>query len=198
MNTTNVFVELLVIGLGPLTTLILLVLIALDPGTMTLTDVMATGSSLALIVPMLAATYILGIIVDRIADQLFGSFGSKRIRHEYFEDDDEYHEARRTIIYHSELMYRLRQYGRSRMRICRGWAVNSLILLIPANMFAVRFGADVGVLAVLNGALFATLLGTLFSWRALAHGEYRKVKGGAEFIRQELAASNRASLRLHD
>lgn len=198
MNTTNVFVELLVIGLGPLTALILLVLIALDPGTMRLADVMATSSSLALIVPMLAATYILGIIVDRVADELFGSFGSKRIRHRYFEDDDEYHDARRTIIYHSELMYRLRQYGRSRMRICRGWAVNAVLLVGPANVFAVRFGVELGMLLLINGALLATLAGTLFAWRALAIGEYRKVKGGAEFIRQELAASTRANLRLHD
>jgi len=198
MNTTNVFVELLVIGLGPLTALTLIVLIAMDPGTMTLGDVLATGSSFALIIPMLAATYILGIVVDRIADELFGSFGSARIRHKYFEDDDSYHEARRTIIYHSDLMYRLRQYGRSRMRICRGWAVNVALLVIPMNVFAVRFGTDGGMLLVLNGVLLATLLGTLFSWRALAHGEYRKVKGGAEFIRQELAASSRGSLRLHD
>jgi hypothetical protein len=56
MNTTNVFVELLVIGFGPLTALILFVLIAMDPAGVSLADVLATGSSLALIVPMLATT----------------------------------------------------------------------------------------------------------------------------------------------
>ena len=198
MNTTNVFVELLVIGLGPLTALLLLVLIALDPAGISLADVLATGSSLALIVPMLATTYILGIIVDRVADQVFGSYGAKKLRAKYFDSDDEYHEARRVIIYHSELMYRLRQYGRSRMRICRGWAINSALLLLPANVFAVRSGASVGLLVVINVALLGTLVGTIFAWRVLANGEYRKIRGGADFIRNELAAASRGNIRLHD
>jgi hypothetical protein len=102
------------------------------------------------------------------------------------------------IIYHSELMYRLRQYGRSRMRICRGWALNSALLFIPANVFAVRSGAALELLVVVNAALVGTLVGTIFSWRVLANGEYRKIRGGADFIRNEHASASRAGLRLHD
>ncbi|MDH3735225.1 MAG: hypothetical protein OEU54_16970, partial [Gemmatimonadota bacterium] len=121
-----------------------------------------------------------------------------RIRARYFDDNDVYHDARRTIVYHAEVMYGLRQYGRSRMRICRGWAVNAVLLIIPANIFMIGATTDLGMLFVVNGLLMATLLGTVFSWRSLAHSEYRKVKGGAEFIRNELAAASRSAIRLHD
>ena len=152
MNTTNVFAELLVIGLGPFTALILIVMIALDPSGVSSADVFGFASSLAMIVPALAATYVLGIIVDRIADEIFG-LRSKRIRHAYFENDDDYHNARRTIIFHSEPMYRLRQYGRSRMRICRGWAINAVLLLVPANIFVIGQGMGLAVVIVVSVAI---------------------------------------------
>jgi len=197
MNTTNVFVELLVIGLGPFTALLLVVLIALHPGPGALVALLGAGSSLALLVPMLAATYVLGIVTDRLADAVFGG-SAARVRHLYFETDDAYHDARRTILYYAEPIYRLRQYGRSRMRICRGWAVNALILLVPANVFVLRVGGGAVALVLLDAVLLLTLLGTVLSWRALAHGEYRKIRGGAEFIRRELGSGSQRGPRLHD
>jgi hypothetical protein len=197
MNTTNVFVELLVIGLGPLTALLLVILVVLDPGAGALGGLLGSASSLATLVPMLAATYVLGIIADRLADTIFGRPAS-RIRHRYFQTDDEYHDARRTIIYYAEPIYRVRQYGRSRMRICRGWAVNSVLLVLPANAFVLRFWGGLTILLLVNVGLILTFLGTTLSWRTLAHGEYRKIKGGAEFIRGELEGGGSPGLRLHD
>lgn len=86
-------------------------------------------------------------------------------------------------------MYRIRQYGRSRMRICRGWAVNAMLLLVPANLYLGRALGDdrLRALLLLNVGLALLLVGTMFSWRVLADGEYRKIRGGAEFIRAERA-----------
>lgn len=58
--------------------------------------------------------------------------------------DEEYHTARRTIVVHAEPMYRLRQYGRSRMRICRGWALNAALLSVPAAPPEAREGIGAG------------------------------------------------------
>lgn len=188
MNTTNVFVELLVIGLGPVAAATLVVAVAFDPAALGPAALVDAGTSLLILVPLLAITYILGILVDRLADRTFSGWAD-RIRHRYFDSDDEYHTARRTIVYHSEPMYRIRQYGRSRMRICRGWAVNAALLVVPANLYvagALETGAVRGVL-LSNVGLGLLLLGTTLSWRVLAHSEYRKIRGGAEFIRTERA-----------
>lgn len=186
MNTTNVFVELLVIGLGPTVTALLILGIAFDPAVFGSASLVDAGTSLVVFVPLLAITYVLGILVDRVADRLFSAWAD-RIRHRHFESDDEYHDARRTIVYYSEPMYRIRQYGRSRMRICRGWAVNAALLLVPANVYLGRALGDdrLRALLLLNAGLALLLVETMFSWRVLADGEYRKIHGGAEFIRSE-------------
>lgn len=94
MNTTNVFVELLVIGLGPVTALVLVALLVPGPSTLPIADVIAAGSSLAFLVPMLAATYVPGIVVDRLADRVFGLSASGWIRRASFPTDQAYHAPR--------------------------------------------------------------------------------------------------------
>lgn len=188
MNTTNVFVELLVIGLGPVAAAWLVLALVLHPGAVSPGQIIDAGASLVVFVPALGLTYVLGIVVDRIADRLFAGWAAK-LRHRHFDSDDAYHDARRTIVYHSEPMYRIRQYGRSRMRICRGWAVNAVLLVLPANLLVARVLSTgrTGALLLLDTSLLVVFSGTVFSWRVLADGEYRKIRGGAVFIRGELA-----------
>ena len=185
MNTTNVFVELLVIGLGPLVLIVLLFMLALGPEVTSNVQGLVAASPLAALVPLLAATYVLGIVADRLADRFFGGGLSRRIRDRYFESDDEYHRARRTIIVHADVMFQLRQYGRSRLRIARGWAFNLLLLAIPVNFVALSSLAVSRVLLI-DLILAVLWLGTVYSWYALTNSEYEKIRGGAAFIREEL------------
>lgn len=187
MNTTNVFVELLVIGLGPVTALLLIALVVLGPATLELAQVLDATASLALVVPFLAVTYLLGIVTDRVADRLFAPT-SGRLRRSFFVDNDEYHAARRTIIVYAPAIYRIRQYGRSRMRICRGWTVNLLILWIPANLYLAQVLPGGGLLWWVNALLVLILAGTVASWRWIARSEYEKIREGAAFVRREQAA----------
>lgn len=184
MNTTNLFVELLVIGLGPLAALALVVWVVLGADAVTAAEVFGFTSSLGFVIPALGVMYVLGIVTDRVADRLFGIWAN-RIRRRYFASDAGYHDARRTILVHAEPMYGLRQYGRSRMRIVRGWAFNAALLVVPFNLWAARSGTGAGVQLVLNGALAALFVGAAWSWKALAHSEYRKIRGGADFVRRE-------------
>lgn len=88
---------------------------------------------------------------------------------------------------HAPPIDRLRQYGRSRMRICRGWAVNAVLIAVPANAYAAQHVASPGsTLLLIDVILGVTFLGTLLSWRTLTHSEYRKIRGGAAFLRSEL------------
>jgi len=186
VNTTNVFVELLVIGIGPVAVLILIVLVVLGPGTTDLAQFLEASTSFALLLPMLASTYVLGIVLDRLADRVFEG-PARKIRRVYFRSDELYHAARRTVVFHSEAIYRLRQYGRSRLRICRGWATNAWLLVLPTNLYVwSATGGDGRAMALANGILLLTFVSTAMAWRTLAHSEYNKIRGASAFIRREL------------
>lgn len=182
MNTTNLFVELLVIGLGPVVAIAMLVDVALGPSAASTIVPLDGAASIAILLPALGLMYVVGIITDRFADRMLSRW-SKKIRRSYFDTDDEYHLARRTIIVTSDVMYGLRQYGRSRMRIARGWTLNGVLLLLVANVWLAAEDQAFGVTWVANGTVLFLLLGSLYSWRSLAHSEYEKIRGGAAFAR---------------
>ena len=175
MNTTNLFVELMVIGVGALSA-ILLTVAAVFPAGSYAHLLNAESFAAIVLVPLLALTYVLGIIVDRLADRLF-TRPAHRLRSHHFEDDASYHHARRTVLAGPEKIANLLEYARSRMRICRGWAVNSMLLLLAWNLFADGRAAFLG-----TALLFVLLAGSIFAWRMLVASQYRKVLGKYEFI----------------
>ena len=80
MNTTALFVELLVIGFGVGFWLVLLVIAAFG-----LPGFAASGSTLFFTaLPTLATLYVLGIVWDRIADALFQRYWGDALRAAYF------------------------------------------------------------------------------------------------------------------
>lgn len=185
MNTTNLFVELLVIGLGPLILLWVLAALVIGPSATDGLIILVSESPLAVIIPALGVTYVLGIVADRLADRVYAAGMARRVRHRYFDSDDAYHHARRTIVVHAEAMYRIRQYGRSRMRIARGWALNIVLLFIPSTLLALRAFDTVSVL-LLVAVMLVVWLGAVFSWHSIMHSEYEKIREGAAFVRGEL------------
>lgn len=130
MGTTNLFVELVVIGVGAAVWILELVLACFGFGW-TQHDF---SSSLVTIVAT-ALVYILGIVTDRVADGLFEGFLSAKMRHRvYGAAVAEYYRDRRLLLMRSAAEISLFEYGRSRMRICRGWTVNSLLITVATNV----------------------------------------------------------------
>jgi len=82
MNTTNLFVELIVIGVGAFIWLILLVLSVFGYAWIPIEHMLAP----AVTIPMLAVIYVLGIISDRIADTVFDAIWSDDLLGSYFKD----------------------------------------------------------------------------------------------------------------
>ena len=184
MNTTNLFVELIVIGIGAFIWIALLIFAVFGYAWVPIDKVFSS----TLTIPFLTAIYVLGIISDRIADVIFEWLWSDDLRETYFSNRLDYYNARRVILLHSERLSDLMEYGRSRLRICRGWAFHLVLIAPSLNIFLLSQELQKGMmlkLAVL-GTIFSLVLafGAWFSWKRLALSEYRKAKEQSEFLIQ--------------
>lgn len=185
MSTTNLFVELLVIGVGAACWVLLLLC-----GAVSVEQIPTPWlRSYPLLLVSLAFLYVFGIITDRLADWTFDKLFSGRIRARYFDSKRSYQDARRLVLSSSTRLADLHEYGRTRIRISRGWSLNSLLAaavlcgqtrLQPADSLWSTPLAQWGVVAFGGLSLAAWC-----SWRLLVSFEYLKIREHAEFLRSE-------------
>ena len=95
----------------------------------------------------------------------------------------------RTIVYDQSLSLRdWFQYGRSRLRICRGWTVNSLLCIATLNAFIwIRLPTDSPRLhlTLFSSVTFGLLaIGVLSAWHRLTDGEYQRLWEEYSFARE--------------
>lgn len=196
MQTTNLFVELVVIGVGSAIWLGLFVLAVFKYTWIPV----ARSFSIPEAIPALAVVYVLGIITDRIADVIFDNIFNKLIwklvcqkkpYRDYTKGD--FYEYRNTIWHESKRFGDLYEYGRSRQRICRGWALNALLIAIALDCFVLT-NSNFNQSNVFRIAMFGTLfllslaLAAAFSWGLLTYQQYKKVMHQAEFVRKRGAS----------
>jgi hypothetical protein len=182
MNTTNLFVELVVIGVGVFIWLALLVFAFFGVSWMQVNNSLLISSAL----PALAFIYVLGIVWDRFCDTVFDRFWGKAIRDQSFDNVGEYYNDRRNIMLNSQPLSDLLEYGRSRLRICRGWAINAIMTGLCFNLFVWRqLGEHARALELaFFGGLGCALLaiGCWLAWRNLTRVEYRKIKDQSVYL----------------
>lgn len=187
MTTTHLFVELLVIGFGAFFGLLLLVAAAagLQP------DAGAQLLVLEALFPVLAIVYVFGILMDRLADILF-DWADKGHRERFFGDRvQEYYFARRSLVMDAENLWRDLEYGRSRLRICRGWALNSLLLWASFNYYIWKLYGNAYTSAswfwIVNFLLPLLAAGCFGCWWRLNSKEYQKVERLGKWLKEERA-----------
>ncbi len=172
MKTTDLFVELVVIGMGAAAWIMLLVLTIFGWQWINLNSIVAAVSAIS----ALSLIYVLGIVFDRVADTIFEKICGEKLRSKFFKSTADYYNSRRVILTRAERLSTLLEYGRSRLRICRGWAVNSILLLIASQSFIwIRFSESGMTLTVaMCAAIFFALLtvAAYFAWRKLTLAEY--------------------------
>lgn len=184
MGTTDLFVELIVIGIGAFAWIAIATLSIFGYEWVPLEQLFSVSA----LVPFLSFVYIVGIVTDRIADVLFDALWIPRLQRKHYPSLKDAREDRRLIYSKNEYLANLIEYGRSRLRICRGWAFNSLLILIASNFFIATQVVD----PLLRTRLFIwinLLFGFVaffswYSWYQLSDTQYRRVKGDADFIRQ--------------
>ena len=147
MNTTNIFVELVVVGFHTLIWIGVLIL-AFVPGYRNLDLEKVLTVNLAL--PILAMAYILGILVDRITDSLFFAHDLKMRQIEHKQADlPSFLSMRYYILYKSNDIYAQLEYSRSRLRIARasvGLATSRPVLRAQATRDSISCPFDVTLL----------------------------------------------------
>ena len=183
MSTTELFVEILVIGVGAGIWLTVLVLSLFGRSIASLDQLV----SIPALLPIIAIIYVLGILTDRVSDILFDRLFVAAIRRKHYSEVKQEFDDRRTILVYSERLSQLLEYGRSKLRIVRGWALNFLLLLISLNLFLATQIMDNPLRTRISffGNTLLLLLSFLcwYAWRSLIDTEYRKIKEQSEFLR---------------
>ncbi len=186
MSTTNLFVELLIVGIGAFAWVLLIILGVSSiplPSIINLIEI-------ELFIPLLSVIYVLGIVVDRLADTIFDKYWGIQIRESIFPDKTHYYRARSLIFSSSESISDLLEYNRSRLRICRGWSLNSVMIILALNLYALLVPATNNLLTILGTVLFSLFaIGSWYAWRNILKKEYSKTKHQSELIE----ASNNSS-----
>lgn len=170
MTTTAVFAEILVLGLQAVAWLALAVAIVIDPGPAL--SALEPWATLVTIM-VLAGAYVLGVLVDRVADSIAGSFrrsGSSKASL----DDSRFRSARRRLLSKDTPLASFMEYQRSRLRLTRGTALNSVLAIPVTNVFL--FSAGLATAPAIIGAN-ALLLGLLAA-SVYAHAAIRKAHDG--------------------
>lgn len=180
MQTTNLFVELLLIGFGAAVWMLQLLGFAnihFSDLTKIFPNQQIIWAGLAI-----AILYILGILTDRIADHLMDKRNRKLLMKVYEGDYDQLLKDRAFLFKKSSPIVENLAYGRSRMRICRGWLFNLIPIIILGNVQLIGKISGVKVFFFnLFGLLF--LFGFYFAWKKLTNKEYGKLKRTSEILR---------------
>jgi hypothetical protein len=191
MNTTALFVELIVIGVGTAAWITLLILSVFGyswiPGQQI--------TALIALLPFLSLIYVLGIVTDylvfNIYRKVFRRLEDFFCRRYLGEDIDV--EAVRTYVYTyaAENVINRFEYDRSRLRICRAWSVNFVCLAISTIIFLWTDLAQVDFNIKIKISIFSTIVcafgvvATFYTWRNLSEGDYKRLKRTSTFLKVE-------------
>lgn len=187
MNTTELFVEIIIIGAGVITWTSFLILSLLGyrwvPWRQLLSPVM--------LIPFLSLTYILGIVFDRVVDKVFSKW-DKKLRNREFSSTVEYHDARTfSYTYASDKIIDLFEYGKSRMRISRAWSINFILIASSALIFLwsnfpelntnqkIRINIAIALVGIV-GSILSTI-----AWKSLAVNDYKRLSETMNFLKRE-------------
>lgn len=154
MTTTAVFAEIIVVGLEAEAWIALVLLAIWGTGWVEL-DALDPWSALVTIL-VLATAYVLGIIVDRIADKLVTEV-AKRLAKQPAKPEVEFEEQRLKVLDKSEGMAKFLDYQRSRQRVARGTIVNAACA-IPAVLAFLWARTDASAWWIAGGTASAALV----------------------------------------
>jgi len=178
MTTTNVFAELLIIGIETFAWIALLIFCLFGYGWIDF----AVFNNLAIVIPLAAAAYVLGIIMDRVSDTLLAG-PDHAIRRQVLGERaaQSFAQLRSYILARSSYLATDLDYLRSRLRIMRSSIINFGLLAIFGTAFILsrlqiapptRYNAVATVF--LSGLILASL--SYYAWRASSITYYLRLQ----------------------
>lgn len=194
MNTTNIFVELVIIGLGAMVGFFLFIALIFNINLLNTTFVISENfPSIITSLIILTFIYLFGILIDRSADVLLTKAGDK-LRAIFFTKRDEVLRAKIKTYKIDPAFAAIFEYNRSRMRICRGWIINSFLILISSNLYLwlspISFKDTlneqnislIGLSIFVSLVMIFILIGCFYFWKSLQSSEYAKLSKVDELI----------------
>jgi hypothetical protein len=160
MNTTNIFVELVVVGFHTLIWIGLFVLAFLGFRDLDLEKLFTINLAL----PVLALTYILGILMDRVADLLLDEQDTQLRGRFDLSGLPPFSEMRFYILSKSNDLYGQLEYTRSRLRIARASIFNFACTTVAVLLLVwLQFGKALGDYRLI-ACIAAVAVGALLTW----------------------------------
>jgi hypothetical protein len=160
MNTTNIFVELVVVGFHTLIWIGLFALAFLGFEHLDLEKLFTINLAL----PILALTYIFGILIDRASDLLLDE-QDNHLRSQYdFSGLPSFLEMRFYILSKSSDVYEQLEYARSRLRIARASIFNFALTTVAAVLLVwFQFGKALGDYRLI-ACIITVVVGVALTW----------------------------------
>jgi hypothetical protein len=180
MNTTNIFVELVVVGFHTLICIGIIILALFGYQNLDLEKLLTVNLAL----PNLAMAYILGILIDRISDFIFISQDLK-MRPDAKPGEPSFLTMRYYILLKSSDLYAQLEYTRSRLRIARASVFNFGLTTLA---FLVFEWLQLPKLLSIQNLILANLI-TIIIGAALTYASYLAWMG---LIKSYSASTNRA------
>lgn len=176
MKTTEVFVEILIIGFGPVVAAIVGVH---SLSAATFVGIFKLHPSIVIVVGSIVC-FIFGVVIDRISDSLLSNY-EMGLRQSVLRSAGEtvsFQELRSRVYVAVPHIREWAEYGRVRLRVCRGWVVNIVLIVVVYSSALVVKGESVlwnfNYFAVFV-ALFVIWIGCVFSWRQLTLSECKRI-----------------------
>lgn len=177
MATTQLFVELLIIGVGVAIWLgfLLAILLRFQWGE-PLPEIGAAS-----LTALLGTAYVLGILVDRAAYAAFHPI-ERRHRNKVFGENPNpsVDDRERFILVKSSSLREQILYNRSRLRICRSWILNFALISALSSAWALQQAAW-GIALISLGALLLCFL-TAYTANSLARDHCNNIRYSYEFL----------------
>lgn len=189
MNTTLLFAELLIIGLQTAVWILLLLINIFGTGWIqTIQTSHLADWQAAILVVLLSVFYVIGIIIDRVADALFSGWERRLRRAGFPEPPMPIVVLRFELARGNEHLNHQFEYNRTRMRISRASAVNFALATIMGILYIlIRSQASspnekwiLAFVILIIGTVLA--LGAAFTWRKLIRGYFGMLKEYSRFI----------------
>jgi len=193
MNTTNIFVELVVVGFHTLLWIGLVILALVGYQNLDLEKLLTIN----LAVPILAMAYILGILIDRLSDFVFISQDLKMRPAKEKADLPSFLTMRYYILHKSSDIYAQLEYTRSRLRIARASVFNFAFTTIAVLLFIwLQLGKSFLVSSLIVACIVALAIGAILifasyqAWSGLIKSYSISTVKAYLLLRDEDAKSN--------
>lgn len=161
MNTTNIFVELVVIGFHTLIGIAIIVLGMTGYQNIDVEKLLTINLAL----PGLALAYILGILIDRISDSMFIAQDYKMRPVGSEKDLPSFLTMRFYILHKSNDVYAQLEYIRSRMRIARASVFNFVLTTIALLIFVwLQFGRTLATPNMVFASAIIIVIGAVLTY----------------------------------